>query len=183
ALPQVSQVYHGKYARNEIYNLVPAFASDPGPENTTVTPIPGDVCYFRFSATELGNPGYGYREGEGGDTGTDIVDLAVFYGRNNLLINGDVGWIPGNVFAAIEEGLAKFAAACQDVWMNGAAGETLRFERARGIRQSSRPRRLSRREQRGRWGWHPCDEGVAARARPRCAPSAVGPPRSLPDSR
>lgn len=129
ALPQVSQVYHGKYARNEIYNLVPAFAGDPGPENTTVTPIPGDVCYFRFSATELGNPGYGYREGEGGDTGTDIVDLAVFYGRNNLLINGDVGWVPGNVFAAIDQGLPEFAAACQDVWMNGAAGETLRFER------------------------------------------------------
>ncbi|MGO1538488.1 MAG: DUF3830 family protein [Leucobacter sp.] len=130
ALPQESQVYHGKYARNEIYNLVPAFApEEPGAENTTITPIPGDVCYFNFSATELGNPGYGYREGEGGDTSDTIIDLAVFYGRNNLLINGDVGWIPGNVFAYIEEGLDEFAAACQDLWMNGAAGETLRFER------------------------------------------------------
>lgn len=130
ALPQVSRVYHGKYARNEIYNLVPAFSADPGPENTTVTPIPGDVCYFRFTATELGSPAYGYRAGEGGDTGADIVDLAVFYGRNNLLINGDVGWVPGNVFATIEEGLEEFAQACQDLWMNGAAGESLRFERA-----------------------------------------------------
>lgn len=131
SLPQEGQVYHGKYARNEIYNLVPAFAStEPGAENTTITPIPGDVCYFNFSAAELGNPGYGYREGEGGDTSKAIIDLAVFYGRNNLLINGDVGWIPGNVFAAIEEGLAEFAAACQDLWMNGAAGETLRYERA-----------------------------------------------------
>lgn len=131
ALPQEGQVYHGKYARNEIYNLVPAFADDePGAENTTITPIPGDVCYFNFSAAELGTPGYGYREGEGGDTSNAIIDLAVFYGRNNLLINGDVGWIPGNVFAAIEEGLEEFAAACQDLWMNGAAGETLRYERA-----------------------------------------------------
>lgn len=131
ALPQEGQVYHGKYARNEIYNLVPAFApTEPGPENTTITPIPRDVCYFSFSATELGNPGYGYREGEGGDTGSRIVDLAVFYGRNNLLINGDVGWIPGNVFAEIEDGFEEFAAACQDLWMNGAAGETLRYERA-----------------------------------------------------
>lgn len=130
ALPQAGQVYHGKYARNEIYNLVPAFGDSPGPENTTITPIPGDVCYFEFSATELGNPGYGYRAGEGSDTAQAIIDLAVFYGRNNLLINGDVGWVPGNVFATIEEGLAEFAAACQDLWMNGAAGETLRYERA-----------------------------------------------------
>lgn len=130
ALPQEGQVYHGKYARNEIYNLVPAFAEvEPGAENTTITPIPGDVCYFNFSATELGNPGYGYRTGEGGDTSDAIIDLAVFYGRNNLLINGDVGWIPGNVFASIEDGLEEMAAACQDLWMNGAAGETLRFER------------------------------------------------------
>jgi hypothetical protein len=113
-----------------IYNLVPAFApEEPGPENTTITPIPRDVCYFSFSAAELGNPGYGYREGEGGETATRIVDLAVFYGRNNLLINGDVGWIPGNVFATIEAGFEEFVEACQDLWMNGAAGETLRYER------------------------------------------------------
>ncbi|WP_427869967.1 DUF3830 family protein [Leucobacter luti] len=131
ALPQEGQVYHGKYARNEIYNLVPAFAeTEPGAENTTITPIPGDLCYFSFTSTELGAPGYGYRSGEGGDTSETIVDLAVFYGRNNLLINGDRGWIPGNVFGAIEEGLEEFAAACQDLWMNGAAGETLRYERA-----------------------------------------------------
>lgn len=131
ALPQEGQVYHGKYARNEIYSLVPAFAErEPGHENTTITPIPRDVCYFSFSTTELGNPGYGYRTGEGGDTGESIVDLAVFYGRNNLLINGDVGWIPGNVFATIEEGFEEFATACQDLWMNGVAGETLRYERA-----------------------------------------------------
>ncbi len=131
ALPQSSQVYHGKYARNEIYSLVPALTPEPvSRENSTITPIPGDVCYFSFSATELGNPAYGYREGEGSDTANDIVDLAVFYGRNNLLINGDVGWVPGNVFATIEEGLEEFAAACQDVWMSGAAGETLTFKRA-----------------------------------------------------
>lgn len=131
ALPQEGQAYHGKYARNEIYNLVPAFApQEPGHENTTITPIPRDVCYFSFSATELGNPGYGYRAGEGGDTDQNIVDLAVFYGRNNLLINGDRGWIPGNVFAEIEDGFTEFAAACQDLWMNGVAGETLRYERA-----------------------------------------------------
>lgn len=131
SLPHNAQVYHGKYARNEIYTLVPALTPEPlGLENSTITPIPGDVCYFSFSATELSNPGYGYRDGEGGETATDIVDLAVFYGRNNLLINGDVGWVPGNVFASITEGLEEFAAACKDIWMSGATGETLRFDKA-----------------------------------------------------
>ena len=62
---------------------------------------------------------------------THIIDLAIFYGRNNLLINGDQGWVPGNVFGEIVEGLPEMAAACQDVWMGGARGETLTFARDR----------------------------------------------------
>ena len=39
ALPLSAPVFHGKYARNEIYTLLPAFTEhDPGKENTTVTP-------------------------------------------------------------------------------------------------------------------------------------------------
>lgn len=131
ALPLSGQVFHGKYARNEIYTLLPAFAErDPGRENTTITPIPGDVCWFGFTGDELGNPAYGYEQQDETRAQRDIVDLAVFYGRNNLLINGDVGWVPGNVFATITEGLPELAAACQDIWMGGARGETLAFARA-----------------------------------------------------
>lgn len=130
ALPLSGQVYHGKYARNEIYHLVPAFAAvEPSKENTTVTPIPGDLCYFTFDSDDLGNPAYGYRQGEGASDLSKIIDLAVFYGRNNLLINGDQGWVPGNVWGTITEGLADFAAACNDIWMSGAAGETLSYTR------------------------------------------------------
>jgi hypothetical protein len=32
------------------------------------------------------------------------------YGVAELLINADVGWVPGNVFATIDEGLSEFAA-------------------------------------------------------------------------
>jgi hypothetical protein len=59
-----------------------------------------------------------------------IVDLALFYGRNNLLINGDRGRVPGNVFDAIVSGFEEMAAACQDVWMGGARGEMVTFARA-----------------------------------------------------
>lgn len=133
ALPLAAQVYHGKYARNEIYALLEQFAEvDPGRENTTITPFTGDVCWFTFSGDDLGNPAYGYeREGEH-RAAPALVDLALFYGRNNLLINGDQGWIPGNVFATVVEGMPEMAAACQDLWMGGARGEALRFERVEG---------------------------------------------------
>jgi len=129
-LPQSGQVFHGKYARNEIYMLVPAFAADPGKENVTITPIPGDLCWFSFDADDLGNPAYGYETSQGQTRLPEVVDLALFYGRNNLLVNGDQGWVPGNVFGTVVEGLSEMAAACQDVWMGGARGETLSFGRA-----------------------------------------------------
>ena len=44
--------------------------------------------------------------------------------------HGDQGWVPGNVFGAIVSGFEEMAAACQDVWMGGARGETLTFARA-----------------------------------------------------
>lgn len=131
ALPLSSDVFHGKYARNEIYNLVPAFAKvEPGKENTTITPIPGDLCYFAFDANDLATASHGYSSGEGPKEFSQIIDLALFYGRNNLLINGDQGWVPGNVFGTIVEGLEGMAAACQDIWMGGARGEALTFARA-----------------------------------------------------
>jgi hypothetical protein len=33
------------------------------------------------------------------------------------------------VFGAVTENLEEFAAACQDLWMGGARGETLSFSR------------------------------------------------------
>lgn len=103
ALPLGDQVFHGKFARNEIYTLVAAFAdTEPGPENTTITPIPGDLCYFTFDGV-LNNPAYGYEPGAAPGKHQLLIDLAVFYGRNNLLVNGDVGWVPGNVFGTIVE--------------------------------------------------------------------------------
>ncbi|MFD8721186.1 DUF3830 family protein [Streptomyces sp. NPDC059629] len=126
ALPLVGDVYHAKYARNEVYTLFPPFAeAEPPLENPTVTPIPGDLCYFSFAGTELGTKAYGYdREVRAGAT---MVDLALFYERNNLLLNGDVGWVPGIVWGEVVEGLAELADACNDLWRNGAAGERLAF--------------------------------------------------------
>jgi hypothetical protein len=51
-----------------------------------------------------------------------LVDLAVFYGRNNLLL-GPAGFMPGNLFATITEGLAEYATACNELFREGMATE------------------------------------------------------------
>ena len=130
ALSTGSDAFHAKYARNEVYTLVPWLTAAPRRENPTITPIPGDVCLFDFEPWEIGNPAYGYDPGSTAHADQGATDLAIFYGRNNLLINGDVGWVPGNVFDTIEEGLAEMAEACNDLWRTGVVGERLTFARA-----------------------------------------------------
>lgn len=130
ALPKSGPVYHAKYARNEIYILVPRFAqTEPGRENPTITPIPGDLVYFGFEPWQLsaGTHGYSAAETEAGHT--PMVDLALFYERNNLLLNPDFGFVPGNVYGTIVEGLAEFAVASRDIWRAGGKDEVLSYER------------------------------------------------------
>lgn len=119
---------HAKYARNEVYTIVPRFAQ-VGRENPTVTPIPGDVVLFDFAGGMLDTA---FKTDQGIDADAGGIDLAIFYGRNNLLINGDVGWVPGNVYATIVEGLPALAEACHDVWRSGSVGERLVYSRADG---------------------------------------------------
>lgn len=131
ALPLAGDVYHAKYARNEIYTLLPAFAETGPPlENPTITPIPGDLMYFSFTGTMLGTASYGYGT-EASHTGHPaVVDLALFYERNNLLLNADTGFVPGTVWGTVVDGLDRMADACQDLWRAGALGETFTFRRA-----------------------------------------------------
>ncbi|RZS36547.1 uncharacterized protein DUF3830 [Herbihabitans rhizosphaerae] len=126
-LPQGGPAYHAKYARNEVYTMVERFAEEAvGQENPTVTPIPGDLVYFDFHGGMLDRA---FKEEKGIHELAGVVDLAIFYGRNNLLLNGDVGWVPGNVYGTIVEGLDRIAEACHDVWRAGALGERLVYER------------------------------------------------------
>jgi hypothetical protein len=125
ALPLAGDAQHAKYARNEVYTMVPRFAQI-GRENPTVTPIPGDVVLFDFAGGMLDAA---FKADQGIDQDAGAIDLAIFYGRNNLLINGDVGWVPGNVYASIVEGLDVMAEACHDVWRSGSVGERLVYER------------------------------------------------------
>ena len=100
--------------------------STTGQENPTVTPIPGDIVYFSFDGGMLDRT---FKEDKNIDHLPGVIDLALFYGRNNLLLNGDVGWVPGNVFASVVENLPAMAEACNDVWRSGSVGERLLYER------------------------------------------------------
>lgn len=133
ALPLEGPAFHAKRAHNEVYTLVAPFADrEVGVENATIFPIPRDVVYFFFPPERVSNYIRGYDRYLSKDlyesaAARGIVDLALFYGRNNFLFNF-LGPSPGNVFATMVDGFESMAAACQDVWYAGAKGETLRFE-------------------------------------------------------
>ena len=117
ALPIEGETYHAKWAGRELYTLVPPFPVGPGEENATITPIPGDVLYFDVPPDTIDLPVALRRQHPKG-----IVDLAVFYGRNNLLL-GPAGFMPGNLFATITEGLDSYARACNELFREGMINE------------------------------------------------------------
>ena len=125
ALPQSGDVFHAKYASNEIYALVAPFPNaDVGWENRTVTPAAGDVCYFYFP-TGMSRP----RDAVESGIEAAFVDLAVFYDRDNLLLSPKEGFTPANVYATIVENLDGIRDAGHNIWREGFAGERLIYRR------------------------------------------------------
>ena len=125
ALPQENDAFHAKYASNEVYTLVPPFApSEIGMENPTVTPITGDLLYFYFPPGAVNVPSLREVAFSRG-----LVDLAIFYGRDNLILSPNMGLVPGNRFAEVTENLDEMVEACNSVWREGFAGERLAFSR------------------------------------------------------
>src|SRR5581483_8122645 len=110
-----------------------------GPENAVIMPIPGDVLYFDVSPDSIDLPLALRRTHPRG-----LVDLAVFYGRNNLLL-GPAGFMPGNLFATITEGLAEYAQACGELFREGMLDERFVVRRRDPGRAAGRPRRKERR--------------------------------------
>ena len=125
ALPQEGDVYHAKYAGNEFYALIPAFPAEPlGIEHGSIVPARGDVGYLYLPA--------GVRlpaDAQRSLSGQAVVDLALFYDRNNILLSPSEGFLPCNVFATIVRNLDQVTAAGNDIWRAGAIGERLCFRR------------------------------------------------------
>ena len=125
SLPLEGPAFHAKYANNEVYTLLTPFVSpEPALENATIFPLPGDLIYFQIPPAMPLPPTLREQCRRYGR----LIDLAVFYGRNNHLLS-PIGHLPGTVFATIEAGLTEFADACNDVWSAGAVGERLTLRR------------------------------------------------------
>lgn len=137
ALPIEGDTYHAKWAGRELYTLVPPLRSRPGEENATITPIPGDVLYFDVPPDTIDLPVAMRRAYPKG-----LVDLAVFYGRNNLLL-GPAGFMPGNLFATITEGFEAYAKACAELFREGVINERFVIRRV-GPRAGSVSQRRAR---------------------------------------
>jgi hypothetical protein len=116
-LPIESETYHAKWAGREVYTLIPPPPVSPGAENATITPIPGDILWFDVSPDSIDIPIEMRRANPRG-----FVDIATFYGRNSLLL-GPQGFMPGNLFATITEGLAEYAKACGELFREGVIHE------------------------------------------------------------
>ena len=116
-LPIDGDTFHAKWAGRELYTLVPPPAALPGLENATIMPIPGDLLWFDVSPDSIDLPIEMRKANPRG-----LVDIAVFYGRNNFLLSPQ-GFMPGNLFATITEGLAEYAKACGEVFREGVIHE------------------------------------------------------------
>jgi hypothetical protein len=116
-LPIDGDTYHAKWAGRELYTLVPPPKAGPGSENATIMPIPGDLLYFDVPPDSIDIP---VEMRKANPTG--LVDVAVFYGRNSFLLSPQ-GFMPGNLFATITEGLPEYARACGELFREGVIHE------------------------------------------------------------
>ncbi len=128
-LPVENQVWHAKYANNEIYTLTPPFDDPPPPEWGCVYPGAGDLLYIPIPAGAFLPPG-----APAMDVSRGLVDYGYFYERGNSLASAPGGPVAGTIFAtAVDmEAVETFARACSDVWMAGAIGERMFLEIVKG---------------------------------------------------
>lgn len=124
-LPVAGQVWHAKWANNEIYTLLPVDQEVFSPEWISAYPAPGDLMYLPIDPTPsrpIGAPDL--------DSSKGLIDVAYFYDRGTNLLVGPSGAHTGNIFAtAINPAeVEEFAKVCTDVWFSGAVGEQLVLE-------------------------------------------------------
>ncbi|MBT5245151.1 MAG: DUF3830 family protein [Rhodospirillaceae bacterium] len=124
-LPVENQVWHAKYANNEIYTLTPPFDEPPPAEWGCVYPGPGDLLYIPIPSGAFIPPGAPPM-----DTSKGLVDYGYFYERGNTLAAGPAGPVPGTIFATANavDDVEAFAESCSDVWFAGAVGERMFLE-------------------------------------------------------
>lgn len=121
-LPLRRQVWHAKYANNEIYLLCQAPEPRPQLEALTMYPSRGDLVMLPLPEG-IPLP----KDLPGIESGAPVLDLAYFYEAGNSLLGGPHGPLPGTIVATVErlDDIDRMAEACRDVWFSGAKGEEM----------------------------------------------------------
>lgn len=127
-LPCASQVYHAKYANNEIYLLTALPFAPPPREWGCLYPGPGDLTFAPIGSHHAGNLVNNALSGAVPTMHQEfgMLDFAFFYERGNNLL-GPAGPSQSSIIAtgtSFDE-LDVMASACRDVWFAGAKGETM----------------------------------------------------------
>jgi hypothetical protein len=121
SLPFQGPGIHAIRAGREVFTLIPKPAFDPGAENQSVFPAPGDL--YLFHQPEGYRPMDIPKRFRADAQTTEYWHIAIWYGRDSLPMS-PTGMTPANHFGEIVEGLEELADAC----------ELIRFE---GVREVS----------------------------------------------
>jgi hypothetical protein len=89
----------------------------------------GDVVYFSFEQWQLATPSHGCGSSEQPHQAAQIVHLALFYERNNLLLNPTTGSFPATSSPPSSRGWTNLPRRRRNLWKRGVEGETLTFRR------------------------------------------------------
>ena len=117
ATPVTEKIMHAMYAGPEVMFGLPESAQtfDPAslpPENQQVIPAAGDLIFYHQGANTMAGLDF------------ELWEIGIFYGRGGRIF-GPNGWTPCSIFASITEGLAEFAAGCQQTRVTGVCNLTI----------------------------------------------------------
>jgi len=117
AQPVTEKIMHAMYAGPEVMFGLPESAQtfDPATlpaENQQVIPAAGDLIFYYQAANAMAGLDF------------ELWEVGIFYGKGGRIF-GPNGWTPCSIFGSITEGLAEFAAGCQQTRVTGVRNLTI----------------------------------------------------------
>jgi len=123
-LPYTGPGIHAIRAGREVFTLIPKPKSDPGAENQSVFPAPGDL--YLFHQEEGYRPMDVPKRFRADQQSSEYWHIAIWYGRDSLPMS-PTGLYPANHFGEVVEGLAVLADACERIRFEGVRPVTYRI--------------------------------------------------------
>ena len=123
SMPFDVTLYHCIRCGREVFSLLDEIEVVPPRENLTICPRPGDIWFIWFPADYAFNPPGFVAPPQG------TLDLVIWYGADSCSLDTRYLPVPGVHWATITENLEEFAAACEELWVDGVTGLSVRSAR------------------------------------------------------